>query len=64
MLLLPSPKFQMYEVAFVEVLVKLAVDPLTLEVNPALGAPFTVTILGCVNELVLPPIEVTIKVTS
>lgn len=45
-------------------LVKIAVAPFMLEINPAVGAAFTVIRLGWVNELVLPPAEVTTSVTS
>ena len=41
-LVLPSPKFQLYDAAFDEVLVKVAVAPFTLLVKPAPGKPFTV----------------------
>ena len=41
MLVLPSPKFQLYDVAFDEVLVNVAVVPFTALVNPAAGMVFT-----------------------
>ena len=41
MLVLPSPKFQVYDVAFDEVLVKVAVAPFTALVNPAAGIVLT-----------------------
>jgi hypothetical protein len=58
-----SPKFQLYEVALLELLEKVAVAPLTLAPKPAVGLGLTVTMLVWVLVL-LPAALPTVKVTE
>ena len=61
-LVAPSPKAQLYETPFVEVLVKAATAPFTAVVKPAAGPGLTVIKLVCVAVL-LPAAFETVKVT-